>query len=98
MNFYVIFRDASVCSLSCSNGISEGGKTFTRTCLNGEWVGDLDDMECDGKNITLSSHFCRTLVTFVTPVTIQAETYTDNTQNNTITVAGKQKSFVHSYK
>ena len=46
---YKNFRDASVCSLSCSNGISEGGKTFVRTCLNGEWVGDIDDMECDGK-------------------------------------------------
>ena len=94
------FRDASVCSLSCSNGISEGGKTFVRTCLNGEWVGDLDDMECDGKIVTFLSYFCHAIVTHsVASVTIQTEKYTDNTQVKiTITVARKHKYFVHSYK
>ena len=68
--------------------------------MNGEWVGDLDDMECDGKIVTLLSHYCHTIVTHrVVTVTIQTETYTDNTQVNiTITVARKHKYFVHSYK
>ena len=45
--FISIFRDASVCTLKCSNGISEGGKSFVSTCINGEWEGD-DTPDCNG--------------------------------------------------
>ena len=58
VNHGYISREASVCSLSCSNGISEGGKTFVKTCLNGEWVGDIDELECDGK-----IQLCRVMAT-----------------------------------
>ena len=82
-NLYMkFFRDASVCSLSCSNGISEGGKTFVRTCLNGEWVGDLDDMECDGKICHTFVTICHSDVTLFSPSDTChfIDTFTDNIQ------------------
>lgn len=33
------FRQHSVCTLKCSNGISEMGKSFEYSCLDGQWVG-----------------------------------------------------------